>query len=218
MSGIDPAAKLRLYNNALLDVGERALASLDENREPRRLLDLAWDSGALDWCLEKGQWNFAMRSMKYEYSPSVEPPFGFRRAFNKPTDWIRTCAVCSDEFFRMPLLAYTDEAGFWFCDLDTIYVRYVSNDDSYGGSFALWPNTFQRVVSAYLAAEVGSKITQDAAKRLELKKALDTFLVDARSKDAMDEATQFAPPGTWTSSRRGRRTRWDRGFRSGNLY
>src|SRR6185369_1444544 len=111
------------YNNALLDVGERALASVTEPREPRRLLDIAWDSGAVEWCLEQGQWNFAMRSSKLDYSPSVEPPFGYRRAFNKPTDWIRTAAVASDEYFRVPLLTYVDESSYWFSDLDTIYVR-----------------------------------------------------------------------------------------------
>ena len=38
--------RLQLYNSALLLLGERNLASLSENREPRRLLDHVWDTGA----------------------------------------------------------------------------------------------------------------------------------------------------------------------------
>src|SRR5258708_823139 len=119
--------KLSLYNGALTEfLGERKLANLTENREPRRVLDEIWDGGALRYCLEQGLWNFAMRTIQLTYSPSVEPDFGFRYAFDKPTDWVRTAALCVDEFFRCPLLQYNDEAGFWFADIDTIYVRYIS--------------------------------------------------------------------------------------------
>jgi hypothetical protein len=39
------ASKLKLYNDALGILGERRLASLTENREPRRVLDEVWDAG-----------------------------------------------------------------------------------------------------------------------------------------------------------------------------
>lgn len=219
MSAITADEKLRLYNNALLNVGERFLASLDEAREPRYLLDLAWDSGAVDFCLEQGQWNFAMRTSKFDFSASVQPPFGYQRAFAKPGDWIRTAGVCSDEFFRQPLLNYTDEASYWFADLESIYVRYVSNDNDFGLNVALWPQSFTKVVHGYLATEIVDKLTQDKERRAEVKSDWKKTLLDAKSKDAMDESTKFAPPGTWTTSRRGRRGgRWDRGFTTGPLY
>ena len=125
--------RLKLYNEALITfLGERALGSLAENREPRRVLDAVWDNGAIDYCLEQGLWNFATRAQQITYSPSVEPPFGYRYAFTKPDDYVRTAAVCSDERFNCPLTQYADEGGFWFADLDTLYVKYVSDDDQYG--------------------------------------------------------------------------------------
>jgi hypothetical protein len=120
--------KLTLYNDALLLCGERFLASLTEEREPRRLLDRAWDGGAVRACLEMGQWGFAMRTIQLDYDSGIQPDFGYARAFVKPTDWVLTSGLCSDEFFRSPLTRYTDEAGYWYSDLDTIYVRYVSDD------------------------------------------------------------------------------------------
>ena len=104
--------RLSIYNGALMLAGERFLASLTEEREPRRLLDHVWDTGGLKACLEMGQWAFAMRTTQVDYDTSVEPGFGYHRAFVKPDDWVLTSAVCEDEFFRSPLLRYWDEAGY----------------------------------------------------------------------------------------------------------
>lgn len=208
--------RLSLYNDALLDVGERRLATITEAREPRYLLDQVWDSGAVDYCLERGMWTFAMRSVKLEYSPSVEPQWGYRRAFDKPTDYVRTAAICSDEFFRVPLREYSDEANFWFAELDTIYVKYVSNDANYGGDMAKWPVTFSSFVSAYLAATVAPKITQDETKALKLEKAMNKALTRAQSNDAMNTPTRSLPAGSWSVARAGFSKTGDRG-NGGNL-
>lgn len=207
------ATRLGLYNSALRKCGERKLASLAENREPRRVLDSAWDDGLIAYCLEQGLWNFAMRTIELEYSPSVEPSFGLQRAFDKPTDFVRTAGLCSDEYFKNPLLQYTDEAGFWFADLDVIYVRYVSDDNAYGNDLSLWPETFSKFVSAYLAGEVCERITGSRTKADDIKKEARHLLIDARSKDAMAEPTTTLPQGSWTSARQGRGGRRDRGNR-----
>ncbi|WP_323994705.1 hypothetical protein [Aeromonas hydrophila] len=194
-------SQLNVYNDALRLVGERQLVSLTENREPRRLLDAVWD-GAVEYCLEQGQWNFAIRSQMLDYSPSVEPPFGYRRAYDKPVDWIRTVAVASDPYFNAPLMQYTDEASFWFCDLDQIFVRYVSRDESFGKDTSLWPQTFRHFVAAYLAWQVAPRLKNDIdvdklERQYRMKKS------DALAKDALQEATKPVPTGSWVRSRRG---------------
>lgn len=78
--------QLDIYNGALLHCGERFLASLTEQREPRRLLDRVWSSNGVKTCLEQGQWNFAMRTIQIDYDPSIAPSFGYARAFQKPND------------------------------------------------------------------------------------------------------------------------------------
>lgn len=213
------ASKLSLYNDALTLCGERTLASLTENREPRRLLDQAWASGAVNFCLETGQWNFAVNSVKLVYSPSVEPPWGYRRAFDKPTDYIRTMAVASDEYFKNPLLRYVDEAGFWFADLDEIYIRYVSNLPEYGGNMGRWPGSFSDMVSSYLASKIVTKITQDTAKRSFVISDYEKRRKEAKSNDAMNEPTVFPPRGSWVRARTAARMGFidDGGFRTGDL-
>lgn len=207
------ASRLSLYNAALTLCGERVLASLTENREPRRLLDQAWDDNGVKLCLEAGQWRFAMRTVMLDYDPDISPEFGFRRGFVKPTDWCATSGVCSDEYFNSPLLQYNDEAGRWYADIDIIYVRYVSNDAAYGGDLSLWTTRFFDYAAAHFASKIALKLTSDKEKMGGLLKMAEKRLSEARNHDAMAEPTRFPPPGNWSQSRsgRGNRNRQSRG-------
>ena len=206
--------RLDLYNDALMLCGERFLASLSEDREPRRLLDQVWSSNGVNNCLEQAQWWFAMRSVMIDYDASITPDFGYAKAFTKPTDWISTSAVCSDEFFRTPLLQYADERSNWFADITPIYVKYVSNDSNFGANLALWPATFCDYAAAYFASRIIGKLAGDKAdQRATLfgpaghpeKGLLGMRLAIAKSKAAFGQPTTYPAQGGWTRSRMGNR-------------
>lgn len=196
--------QLSLYNGALRHVKQRRLATLTDTSEPRRLLDDVWDDGARNFVLEQGEWKFGIRTEQIQYTPSVEPPFGYRFAFPKPADWIRTTAIASDEYFRVPLNEMSDEAGFWFSDLQTIFVRFVSNDASYGLDFGKWPQSFTLYVECYLAWLISPRLLKSKDDVDDLEQRMNRYLVAARSKDALNGPTSFPPPGSWTSARVGR--------------
>jgi hypothetical protein len=196
------ATKLGVFNSALLIAGERNLASLTEAREPQRLLTQAWDAGAVDYCLESGQWNFATRASKLTYNASITPAFGLSRAFTKPTDHLRTVGFCSDEYFTS-YVNYTEEQGYWYADIDDIYVRYVSNDAAYGKDLSLWPATFTEYVAAYLCSQIIHKLTQDKTERDRVMGLVEKRLDDAKAKDALAEGTKFIPNGSWVRAREG---------------
>jgi hypothetical protein len=189
-----------LYNGALLVAGERFIASLSVQEEPRRLLDQVW-TGAIKYCLEQGQWHFAMRTIQIDYDSSIEPDFGYRRAFVKPDDWVNTSGLCSDEYFTAPLTRYIDEAGYWYADLDTLYVRYVSNDSLYGMDLNKWPETFREYVEAYLASRILLKIANSEDKAEKAGKLAEKRLMVAKNKAAMAEPTSFPARGSWSSAR-----------------
>lgn len=197
--------------------GDRFLAALTDESEPRRLLDQVWSSNGLKYCLEQGQWHFAMRTVQIDYDPSVEPSFGYNRAFQKPTDWVNTSGLCSDEFFRSPLLRYVDEAGFWYSDIDTLYVRYVSMDVAYGYDLNKWPETFREFVAYYFAAKIINKLQSSEAEEGEIKQEMEKALKRAKSKAAMAEPTTFPAQGIWSRSRNRFPGRRDGGGTSGNL-
>ena len=205
-------SKLSIYNGALRMLGERKLSALTESREPRRLLDDVWDDDGVKRCLQQGQWNFAMRTVQIDYSPSVEPDFGYQRAFDKPSDCVRVCGVCSDEYFRNSLVDYNDEASFWFADIDVIYVRYVSDDEEYGLDLANWPANFTAFVEGWFAFQIAPGITGSKISKADVDKLLN----EARTTDSMEEPPGLQPTGSWTRARHGSR-RADK-VRGGTLY
>jgi uncharacterized protein YneR len=193
--------RLSIYNDALLLIGERALSSLTESREPRRLLDQVWNNDGVNHCLEKGQWFFAMRAIKIDYDPGIDPGFGYRRAFAKPSDWVLTSGLCSDEWFRVPLTQYNDEADYWYADEDVLYVRYVSNDSGYGNNLSRWPASFKEFVAAHFASRVALKITGDKAKANEIFGLRKMLLNEAKNNAAMALPTSFPARGSWSNAR-----------------
>ena len=204
--------KLRLYNAALTLCGQAAISALTEQTEARRLLDLAWDNGAVRSVLEKGSWIFAERTQRLDFDPSFDPDFGFRRAFQKGSDWVSTNAVCSDEFFQSPLLRYSDEAGFLYADEDFIYVKFVSDDVAFGADLSTWTNSFTEYAEAFMASKIIFKLTSDKDRVTFLMGAdasgtksgyMHQKLRTARSSDARQDPTKFPPPGSWVMSRGG---------------
>lgn len=204
--------RLKLYNHALRLCGHSRLSALTDDVEERYLLDDAWNDDFVDKVLEDGLWNFAMRTQELTPETSVSPPFGYKNAFLKDTDWIRTAEVADDEYFRSPLLDYQDETQYIFSDRDVIWVRFVSNDSAYGNNISSWPGTFQNYAAAYLAGEIIHRLTSDKERIAFLhgnngkNGYIETQLRNAKSEDAMEDPTRFPPAGRWVSSRgRGRR-------------
>lgn len=206
-------SRLQLYNAALTICGERHLASLTENRKPRRLLDHVWSNDGVKACLEAGQWKFAIRTIRLDYETAITPDYGYRRAFAKPSDWCVTSAVSADEYFITPLTRYVDERGYWYADLDELYVRFVSNGTGYGGDLSLWPARFTDYAAAAFAAKIVMDLTQDTGKRNDVLKLERMRLDRARSTDAMAGPTQFPARGAWSSARSGRGSTRERGNR-----
>lgn len=212
--------RLKIYNGALLLCGDKQLASLSENAERRHLLDLVWNDDGVRYCLEQAQWHFAMRASELDYNPSVEPDFGYQRAFDKPTDWIATSGVFEDEYMRTPLTSYADEISYWFADRDIIYVKYVSDATTYGNDLSRWPASFTDYVKAYFASRIVHKLPGAAGKIQFLmgppghpnRGWLHQTLLIAKNKAAMSQPATFPTRGTWAAARfRG----MNRSFRDG---
>jgi hypothetical protein len=206
-------SRLKIYNDALLVCGERSIASLTEARESRRLLDTVWDSGGVDHCLQEAQWKFAMRTQMLDYDTSITPEFGYQRAFQKGSDWLLTSAVCTDEYFNAALLQYNEEAGYIYCDLDQIYVRFVSNDTSYGGDLSLWTSRFSEYVAAHFAARIITTLSSDKERQKSVFSIEQLRMKEAKSLDAMADPEKIRKSGSWVASRRNG-TRSDRGSNS----
>ena len=208
------ADQLKIYNMALLMIGQNPLSALTDTNENRRILDQIWnnDPPATDSWLEQGFWNFAMRTRKAAYDPDYDPDYGFKYVYQIPSDLVRMNQMSANEYFRGPQIDFKEEGGFWFCDYQEIYLRYVSNDNSYGGNLSLWPASFTKFCESDLAFMAAHRIDSGQLDRLYgiRRKAL----TDARSKDAMREPTGQQYHGSWVQARvSGNGSAWDRGSR-----
>lgn len=193
--------KLSIANGALRVLKEGTLTQSEltnNSREPARLFNAVWDDGGLDACLQAGEWRFARRSVQVDASPSITPDFGYRYAFDKPTDFVRVCGIWSDAGMKQPFEDYREEAGYWFASLETIYVTYVSNDASYGLDYSLWPHNFNKFVQAHFASEIAGPLTSDGVDAIKLRKH---FLALALSTDGQADPTRSLPAGSWVQAR-----------------
>lgn len=196
--------QLQIYNNALRYLGEGKLANLSEDRGPRYLLDDVWDEDPIKFALEQGTWGFAVKTLKLTADPGLEPDFGYRYGFEKPEDYIGTAAISDNEYFQEPYNAFADEAGYWYADIDIMYVKIVSDANDYGRNTARWTASFFEYVSAYCAWKVVGRITTNKTSRDELQAIMDKNLSNAQGKDAKNRPTSFPSRGSWNSARMGR--------------
>jgi len=195
------ASRLSIYKSALRYLGNAAgLASLGEASTARYALDDAWQEAG-EYMLAKGLWNFAVRTSQLSADEDVEPLFGYQYAFSKPADWVRTVNINTDPDFGIGFEDFADETSYWYADSDTLYVRYISNDDAYGWNIGAWRQPFAEALAAYLAFQCSLPISSDKGTRSDLFNLSKTLLTEAKTLDAVDERVAYAPAGRLVRSR-----------------
>lgn len=193
------ADRLTSYNNALRMLGEQKLASLTEEREPRFHLDDAWDDN-VRYCLEQGDWSFAIRSLSIPESTSTETVFGGLSAIRKPDDWVRTVSLGYYEWGDVAP-DIRDEGGFWIGRRGSLFARYVSDDAQYGRSLGDWPGTFATYVETRLAELVAPRLRPGNDLMQGLFEKTKRALYEAQNKNATDQGARTIPLGRLARAR-----------------
>jgi len=190
-------SQLALYNDALLLLGQRRLASLTEAREPRYRLDDIYGIEALEFCFEMAKPTFA-RETNILSAPTTSSQHGLDSVHTLPGDYISMVAVYSDDKLDQPLNRYILEGDTIACEFATIYIRFISNASV--TSFTDWTPAFARVVSAYLARELAARTSPD--KYADMNAQFDQRVEDVISLDARNEPAyrSSAPTVTLTNS------------------
>ena len=195
--------QLQLTNDALGILGERSLVTTTDATEAARTMLALWDH-AMRYCLSQGHWTFAEREAVLNPSVTEVPTYGLANAFAYPTDYVRVNELASDEYFQSPIVQIHERKSHWYCDLSTLYLRYVSNDAVYGYDVTLWPAAYELYFTLYLATRASPRISPGS--KVELLRSgegvsLKDAKLDALSKDAVNGPTQFLPQGSWANSR-----------------
>lgn len=185
--------QLDLYNDALLLLGQRQLADLTEDREPRHRLDGAYNRDAIGYCLELVQPQFASLTAKLD-SPAAAATFDYSHTF--PADYVSLVGVFSDARLDQEVNRYIIEAGSLLADYDTVYLRYITSDIDIGS----WSPSFFKVVSAYLARETATRLSPDDYEKLDLKFKERVSSAQQIEAAKVPDPRSSAPRGTLTES------------------
>ena len=195
------ATKLAVYQSALRLLGSHQLLLITDNLPARLRLDEAWD-GVVAYCLKRGMWNFAIKTLELADTLASAPDFGFEYGFNHPADFVRLVAISDEPNFVGQFNSFENENGKFYANVDTLYLRYVSNHvTGFGGDLTKWSQEFADVVAARLAFETALAITSDRGLRQDALAVFEKNLSIAKSLDAVDERVRFRPEGRLVQSR-----------------
>lgn len=197
-----------LYNLVAVELKLPRVSDYTDNVAMANEITAIYDH-ALRYCLEQGYWDFAIVTAE-EDSDSTPSVHHFSYQFTKPSDWVLTAAVSASSTFIPPLDDFADEAGSWYADVDPLYVKYVSDDSSYGGDLTVWPESYTTYVSRHLAGQVGGKLGVPESVLRDLRGdsrnnyaggLINQALKRARSNDAMNGPAKTLPQGRLVSLR-----------------
>jgi len=193
--------QLSIYNGALIHLRERRIKNLEENVPTRRYLDEVWNQKFIDLCLSDYQWTFATRTLKLQADDSLTASFGYKNVYELPSDFLNTCAVCSDEYFKYPIRDYNHEVNYIYTDYEEIYIKYISNNPLYGGGYNNWSPEFLHYVIINFAFIASNLISHSHNLSQELERKKDKARKIAINKDFQKKPSRSFACGAWANSR-----------------
>lgn len=187
---------LNIYNDALLLLGIDRIIDVNDDSRARSILDTAINADLVGTVLEDIGWHWAITSDKLAYDPSLEPEWGFQRAYRKPIDLHRFDGIWADEYFRTPIKEYQDEGDIIFCDVDEIFIQYVSKEFLYTPED--WKPSFRRFIAARLAYDTCHILNGD---KDHVNKVYEKREREIKAIDAQQSPMHIIRAGNWTRSR-----------------
>lgn len=194
--------KLSVINEALFRIGLPQIRKLSDTTPQIKVLLNLWDQ-ALNYCLTQARWRFAERQSSLSNDGAANLRYGLARGFAKPTDALLLTAIAEDSALATPVQDYYEDVGHWFTDsASPIYVTYLSNNASYGGAIASWPEAFTEFMTTHLARKAATllKPQQEGAQGEEVALAQQEEMALTRAKqyEAASGLAMFLPEGATT--------------------
>lgn len=199
------ADKLVIYNDAILECGGELLATLTDDAKSRRLCDQVYPR-LIGEMLETGSWKFAMRSISINADADLTVQFGYNNAFTLPDDWRRTYVVTnSPTLDPVGSIDFMVDGRTLYANDSTLYCRFVSDDEAFGGDLGQWPFLFTRAFVLRLAQRISGGLTDSEGRRERINRDADRACLKAMAVDAFSEGPKRPPTGRFIAARFGAR-------------
>ena len=169
------ATALSIYNKALQLLGERRLANIYEDREPRYVLDEIASMQAYGMCLEMAKPRFAVRTVPLA-NPITSYLHDLDQVYSFPADYLSlleepgvhgaNASFFSDALLQQPVDRYLISGRTVATDIPTnLWMRYISISPD----LSTWTPMFANFVATYIAREAASRINPSRIEYCEAR-------------------------------------------------
>lgn len=174
------ASAVSICSNALLILGDKPIASFDEDNDRTRLVANLY-AQKRDAVLRAHTWNCAQK--RVILSPDVAAPaFGWSYAFTLPGDWLRTLSV-GLESDRDP---YEMEGRKILMDSTICRLRYIFRNDVE----ATWDTLLVDAMSEVMVATLAYSVTKSSTQQANAAEIVKNVLKGARAVDGQDNSPE----------------------------
>jgi len=188
-------SEVAICNAALAKVSNNRIVSLTEGSTAGDLCNEMYPR-IRDRLLRRHIWNFNKTRVKLAQLAD-SPAFGWRRAYQLPSDWVRNVAVYADSGAQNQTHSYEVEGRTILADHDDLYLVY--------GARVTDPNAFDdmfREALAYaLAVELAVPLAKSATLRDRLAEAFESYIMEAQTIDGQDDPPHYPPEPGWSEVR-----------------
>ena len=189
-----------ICNMALAHIGAGKIASLDDNNEKTRVLNLYYE-GAVKAVLRVFPWGFARTMCKPAQSTESIPGATYMYAY--PPDCVNvrrifTDGMGADSDYKLPYSIFSWEGvkyiGCEYSDIYLDYTAYVDIPDTYDP-------TFSEALSFKLAATCSPSLTGNAQKSQEMLQMYQLTLDSAKHTSAVENYKEVKFPSSYLDAR-----------------
>lgn len=182
------ASVVDIWNYALLRVGSRSIATVNDDAEGARVCSVMWPF-ARRHVLRAHSWNAA--TVRDTLAPlATAPAWDFAYQFSLPGDCLHMMEVDTTDDWRV-------ENGAILADASPIDVRYIKDEED----TTKYDSSLTVVMGLRLAVEICEKITSSRAKRELLLDEYLQALNDAMMNDGQEQSPAEFEEDDWITSR-----------------
>jgi hypothetical protein len=172
-----PVTEVSICSNALIRLGDKPIASFTESDVRATRCANLWPD-VRDDILRAKPWTCAKKRVLL--APLTEgPAFGYTKAFQKPSDWLRTIQVGYDGDGT----TFADESGQILADLDVLPLTYIWRNENP----ATWDAALVNVMTIAMAAQLAYAVTQSASVQANQMQLLEQALRRAGALSGQDD-------------------------------
>ena len=186
------ASQMNIVNQALIELGDITIVSLDEDTKAGRVMKALWTPTLKD-VLRDHTWRFARKRVALNQLAS-SPAYQWTYAYQLPSDYIRMVYMGEPE----DQYQWDIEGQTLLTDETEAYVTYVRFVEDTG----LFDPKFVTALSLQLAIRAYKSLAgSTAAEKAELLKSYEKVLLDAETIDSQEAPAPKQDAYTWANSR-----------------